>query len=90
MATDWDDVDKALDDAAKKTNDDLAGKVSSLTRLTDDEIKKLFPTKDDVAKLSQLMQIVRGATSQNEKVNALTENIEGLGKTVITLLAKLA
>ncbi len=90
MATDWDDVDKALDDAAKKTNDDLAGKVSSLTRLTDDEIKKLFPTKDDVAKLSQLMQIVRGATNQNEKVNALTENIEGLGKTVITLLAKLA
>ncbi len=89
MPIDWSDVDDAIKGAAKKTDDDLASKISSLTRFTDDEIKKLFPTKADVQRLSELMQIVQASTSEQEKVNRLTKNIASLGGTVLTLLKAL-
>jgi hypothetical protein len=89
MPIDWSDVDDAIKDAAKKTDDELAAKVSSLTRFTDEEIKKLFPKPADVARLSELMQIVQASTSEQEKVNRLAKNIQSLGGTVLTLLKAL-
>ncbi len=52
---DFTELQNALDEeiqiAAKQTNEKLASKASSLTRLTDQEIKDLFPTPADVQKL---------------------------------------
>jgi len=90
MPIDWSDVDDALKDAAKKTDDALAAKISSLTRFTDDEIKKMFPKPADVERLSQLMQIVQASTSEQQKVNRLVANIKDLGGTVLKLLKALA
>ena len=94
MPIDWDKVDseveQALDGAVKKTNDRLAGQISSLTRLTDTEIKKLFPTPADVEQLVSLMKIVRSADERNRKVNQLVKNIESVAGAVVTLLDKLA
>lgn len=88
MPIDWSDVDAALEEAGKRTDEALAGRVSSLTRLTDEEVKTLFPKADDVAKLSELMQIVTAATTAQEKQNKLVANIRDLGGVVIKLLGK--
>ncbi|RJQ46106.1 MAG: hypothetical protein C4538_07375 [Nitrospiraceae bacterium] len=94
MPFDWKafekDINKALDKAEKKTDDQLASRVSSLTRLSDNEVKKLFPTPADVDKLKQLMQIVKSSDSRNKKVLNLTNNIETLAETAIKLLEVLA
>ena len=89
MPIDWSAIDEALESARKKTDDELAGKVSSLTRFTDDEVKALFPKPADVEKLSRLMQIVQSSTADQKRINALAENIEDLGGTILKLLGKL-
>jgi hypothetical protein len=88
MPIDWTDVDDALEVAGRKTDEALAGRVSSLTRLTDEEVKTLFPNAEDVTKLSELMQIVTAATTAQEKQNKLVANIRDLGGVVIKLLGK--
>ena len=94
MPIDWDavqsEVDRALEGATDRTNDRLASKISSLTRMTDVEVKELFPTPADVDKLTKLMQIVKSADQRNQKVNQLINNIEVLGGTVMSLLEKFA
>jgi len=89
MPIDWSDVDEELKTAAQKTDDALASKISSLTKFTDAEIKKLFPKPADVERLSQLMQIVQASTTEQQKLNRLTQNIESLGGTVLKLLKAL-
>lgn len=86
MPTDWDAIDRAIKRAKDETDDALASRISSVTRLTDDEVKKLFPAPADAAKLAELMRIVTEGTTKTQKVNALVANIERLGGTVITLL----
>ncbi len=91
---DWEafkrDLPGMVASAGKRTDDKLANRVSSLTRLTDAEIKELFPTPADVEKLASLMAIVRSADDRNAKVSKLATNIESLAGTVITLVGKLA
>lgn len=82
------DIDAIADDAAKKTDDKLAGQISSLTRMTDDEIKKFFPKASDAKKLVELMQIVKSTEKRNKKVNNLVENSEKFAGIVLTLLGK--
>jgi hypothetical protein len=88
MPIDWTDVDAALEEAGRRTDDALAGRVSSLTRLTDEQVKSLFPKAEDVAMLSELMQIVTAATTAQEKQNKLVANIRNLGGVIIKLLGK--
>jgi hypothetical protein len=94
MAIDWDkfqaDVDDAIAQAGKRTDAKLAGKVSSITRLTDEEIEKLFPEPADVKKLAELMEIVKNAGDRNQKINQIVSNIESFGGIVFTLLQKFA
>lgn len=94
MTIDWDKFDKELKDvinaAADKTDERLAGRVSSITRLTDDEIIDLFPEPSDVKKLSELMKIVKSAGERNAKLNQLVTNIEDFSGIILTLLGKFA
>ncbi|MFT5756647.1 MAG: hypothetical protein ACI9LM_001367 [Alteromonadaceae bacterium] len=88
MAIDWDniDVDGIIDDAATQTDNELASKISSLTRMTDAEIKELFPAPADAKKLIDLMTIVKSSEDQNVKVNKIVNNAEQFGSAVFTLL----
>lgn len=92
MPIDWEAirqaVREAVADAVEETDDELAGRVSSLTRLTAAEVQELFPTPVDVERLQKLMAIVAGATRDNEQVVKLEENIHELAGTVVKLLAK--
>jgi hypothetical protein len=90
MPVDWKtlekEIDAALDRAEKRTDEQLCSLVSSLTRLTDEEVQKLFPKPADVEKLKKLMEIVKSSEKRNIKVINLTKNIEDLAETAIKLL----
>lgn len=94
MPVDWEkfqsELDDAIDDAGKRTDKVLANRISSITRLTDDEIKRLFPDSADVKKLAQLMEIVKRAGDRNKKINEIVKNAENFGSVIYTLLAKFA
>jgi hypothetical protein len=94
MAIDWEtfqeELDQLIDEAGDRTDKKLAGKISTITRLTDDEVKKLFPDPADVKKLSELMEIVKRAGNQNDKINKIVSNAEEFGGIILTLLGKLA
>jgi len=82
------DIEAIADDAAHKTDDKLVGQISSLTRMTDAEIKKLFPKAADAKKLVALMQIVKSTETRNKKISNIVENSEKFAGIVITLLDK--
>ena len=94
MPINWDKFQASLDEnierAGNKTDQELASQVSGVTRLTDDEIKKLFPDPADVKKLAELMQIVKQAGDRNEKINNIVTNGEKFGGIILSLLAKFA
>ena len=82
------DLDAIIDDAAQKTDEKLAGQISSLTRMTDEEIQEFFPKAADAKKLVELMQIVKSAEDRNVKVNNIAANSEKFAGVVVTLLGK--
>jgi hypothetical protein len=82
------DIDAIIDDAAQKTDDKLAGQISSLTRMTDDEVKELFPTVGDAKKLADLMRIVKSTEARNTKISNIVDNSEKFAGIVLTLLDK--
>ena len=83
-----DDFDTILDQAEELTLKELNSRISSLTRLKDSELDSIFPSKPEKAKLLQLMQIVRGAATENKKKAELIENIDSLAGTVLKLVGK--
>ncbi len=94
MPIDWDtfdsDIDVAITESANATDDKLASKISSITRMTDEEVKELFPVPADTKKLAELMKIVKSSEDRNTKINSIVANAEGFGGIVLTLLGKLA
>jgi hypothetical protein len=82
------DLDQAIEEAGERTDNKLAGKISAITRLTDDEVKKLFPEPADVKKLAELMAIVKGAGETNQKISQIVKNAEEFAGIVLTLLSK--
>jgi hypothetical protein len=94
MTIDWDkfqdDIDNLVEEAGDRTDIKLAGKISTITRMTDQEVKKLFPDPADVKKLAELMEIVRRAGDRNEKINKIVINAKEFGGIILTLLGKFA
>jgi hypothetical protein len=94
MPIDWEnfqsDLDALVNDAGEKTDQQLAGKISSVTRLTDEEVKEMFPDPADVKKLGELMEIVKRAGDKNDKINKIVANAEDFAGIILTLLGKLA
>ena len=92
MAINWDklhrNIDTIIDDSEGRTDARLASQISSVTRLTDDEVRKLFPDPADVKTLAELMEIVKRNTARNKKINNISENIDKFGGVVLTLLGK--
>ena len=94
MPVNWDqfenDVDVAITAAAGRTDQKLASKISSITRMTDDEIQELFPDPADVKKLTKLMKIVKSAEARNTQINNIVSNSEEFAGIILTLLSKFA
>ena len=92
MPVNWEqlenDIDSIIDDAAGRTDEELLSRISSLTRMTDEEVIELFPEPADLKTLTKLMAIVKGAEEQNTKINNIVNNAEEFGGVVLTLLNK--
>lgn len=92
MPVDWDaldrDIDEILQSASDRTDEKLAGRISSVTRMTDEEIQELFPESGDKKNLAKLMTIVKSAEDRNAKINQIIANVEEFGGIVLTLLNK--
>ncbi|WP_404419280.1 hypothetical protein [Marinospirillum sp.] len=92
MPVNWDefdsDIDSIVDESANKTDERLASRISSLTRMTDDEVQELFPEPSDVKKLKDLMKIVKSSEDRNKKISNIVSNSEEFGGIVLTLLQK--
>ncbi len=92
MPVDWDKFDSEMgtiiEDSASATDEKLASRISSVTRMTDEEVQKLFPDPADVEKLIELMKIVKSSQRRNTKVKKIVSNAEDFGGIVLTLLQK--
>ncbi len=93
MTTNWaefdDNLDQAISESANAVDTRLASHISSITRLTDDEVNELFPEPADLKKLAELLKIVKSAEERNNKVNAIVNKSEEFAGVVLTLLTKL-
>lgn len=76
--------------AAEATDKQYASELSSLCRLTDAEIKKYFPAREDKDTLLELLKVVKAATDENEKVARLKENVDRFAGIVVKLVKILA
>lgn len=94
MPVNWDqfenDMDLIIESGAQRADERLASKISSITRMTDDEVKELFPEPADAKKLAQLMKVVKAAEDRNTKINHIVNNSEEFGGIILTLLEKFA
>jgi|TARA_B100001063_G_C16773280_1_gene563167 ERCC4-type nuclease len=94
MTINWDEFDSEIDliieNSAEATDEKLASSISSITRMTDEEVKELFPSPADVKKLSELMKIVKSSQNRNEKINNIVAKSEELGGVILSLLQKFA
>lgn len=85
-STTWEEIRK---NAKVRTDDGFASEVSSLTRLTDEEIKKITPNALDKERLATLLGIVADATKSNKEKAKAIRNINGLAEIAVPLLLKL-
>ncbi|MCK8121493.1 MAG: hypothetical protein AAF510_11345 [Pseudomonadota bacterium] len=94
MTINWDEFDSEIDliieNSAEATDEKLASSISSITRMTDEEVKELFPSPADVKKLTELMKIVKSSQNRNEKINNIVAKSEELGGVILSLLQKFA
>lgn len=87
MASAWDEIRKK---AKEQTDNKFASKVSSLTKLTDVQVRELAPSPIEKERLADLLSVVYDATkTNNEKAQAI-RSIEGFAEVIIPLLLKLA
>lgn len=92
MSVDWEKfnshVDSAIESGAQRTDAKLASKISSITRMTDDEVKEYFPAPADAKKLAELLKVVNDATDHNTKIKNMVSNAEEFAGVILTLLKK--
>lgn len=86
MSNTWNDI---LSNAKKQTDQDFASRVSSLTSLTDAEIKAIAPTPADREKLAQLLAVLNDASSSNAAKAAQIKSVSGLVDIAVPLLKTL-
>lgn len=84
------EIDLIIEESADTTNARLASRISSITRMTDEEVQELFPNPTDAKKLTELMKIVKSSEDRNNKINSIVSNAEKFGDIVLTLLQKFA
>lgn len=83
------DFDKVLNEAETETDQQFAGRISKLTKLTAEEIKGLCPTKEDKAAFDDLLNIVTSKAAPNEQKARLIQNAGKLGNVLLAVAKKI-
>lgn len=90
MSSDLDDLVASFDQLSQKAEEEadekVRGKIAGLTRMTEREVKELFPVREDQKRLVELMQIVRSSDEQNKKINNIIDRSEEFSGIIVKLL----
>ncbi len=93
MDIDWSELQSKLkdiiDESVDQTDTDLSKEIASLTTMSQSEIQNLFPEEGDQQALVDLMTIVKGAQTQNDKISNIFSNAEKFGNVVYNLLNRI-
>ncbi len=93
MDIDWSELQSKLKDiigeSVDQTDTDLSKEIASLTTMSQSEIQNLFPEEGDQEALVDLMTIVKGAQTKNDKINNIFSNAEKFGNVVYNLLNRI-
>lgn len=82
------DFDDVLDEAEKKTNEQLKDKITALTKLSAEDLQKIAPSVADKNALLKLMQVVRSTASDNDKKAEILSNIEMYAGIILNIAGK--
>jgi cell fate (sporulation/competence/biofilm development) regulator YlbF (YheA/YmcA/DUF963 family) len=80
-----------LSDEASQTDKELEGDIQNLQGLSQQQIQQLLPNRVDQDKLNEIIDVVNSATSENEKMVALMQQLQsvsGVVKDVVTKVMK--
>lgn len=80
------DFEQISKKAKAQADEEVGDKISSVTRMSKDEVKELFPDTDEQKKLTELMRIVKSADDHNKKVGAISRRAEEFSGVVVKLL----
>ena len=79
---------RILDASANRTDAELASEIVALTRLTENDVRRI--TADvNVAKLKELVDLVRTTTVSNETKARRLKTVGGLAKAAVFLMKEL-
>lgn len=79
----------AAEQARKETDEKYRQVIATLTRLSEEDVERLFPTRTDKDRLLELLEIVTQETDDNIKVARLKEDIESYGTIILKLISLL-
>lgn len=79
----------AAEQARKETDEKYRQVIATLTRLSEEDVERLFPTRTDKDRLLELLDIVNQETDDNIKVARLKEDIESYGTIILKLISLL-
>ncbi len=92
MPVNWEqfstDLDSIIASGVKRTDEQLASRISAVTRMTEEEVRQLFPEPADAKKLADLTKIVKDATDRNTKITNIAQNAQQFAGVILTLLQK--
>ncbi len=74
--------------AAEETRERFRSELSRHTTLTEEEIGRLFPSRQDQEELQRLIRIVDEATDENTKRDNLILNIRDVAGAIVKVLPK--
>lgn len=78
--------EEAAAKARKETNEALSEELAAITPIRADALAKMLPTQGDKEEFARLMAAVNAATTHNEKVAAIRQNIGNFTKAAVKLL----
>lgn len=83
-----DNFDEISTKAKEEADREVGDKISSVTKMTAEEVKELFPDTEEQKKLAELVQIVKSSDDHNQKVNAVIGRAEEFSGIVVKLLGR--
>ncbi len=94
MSEDWDnnfdeDLDRAAKSAKDRTDKQLSENTENLIQLSEEDIKSICPSNADKEKLDKLLNVVKGATDDNHKINSIFDSTKEFQQIILNILKKL-
>lgn len=75
-------------DEAKQTDEELSGDIQKLQGLSEEQIQQVLPNRADQDKLTEIIQAVNAAASENERKAVLMQQLKDVSGVVKDVVVK--